>query len=159
MPKGSLGHPEEEGTVSQGTQDPEPSNQGTWLCSQWDSCPHHPDGRGLGLSFTTWASSTYQRSLWGKGQQQATRSGCGATRFQLRWPAGSCRSSLWGRRKNTRSCRGSLPSAAATPGFPPPILGTLRPCGQPPPLPQAFLGTTGKKLPVALEPHLHSRWW
>lgn len=40
------------------------------------------------------ASRTYQRSLWGRGQQQATRSGYGATRFQPRWPVGSCRNSL-----------------------------------------------------------------
>lgn len=42
------------------------------------------------------ASSTYQRSLSGRGQQQAAQSGYGATRSQPRWPVGSCHNSLQG---------------------------------------------------------------
>ena len=52
--------------------------------------------KGQVLSLTFWASSTYQRSLWGRGQQQAARSGYGATRSQPRWPVGSCHNSLQG---------------------------------------------------------------
>lgn len=76
------------------------------------------------------ASRTYQRSLWGRGQQQATRSGYGATRFQPRWPVGSCRNSLPrstyshpGAADPLRLCLGSQPSIsiprpATRPGLP-----------------------------------------
>lgn len=52
---------------------------------------------------------TYQRSLWGKEQQQAAQSGFGATRSQPRWPGGSCRNSLQG---STESPRSSCPPTA-----------------------------------------------
>lgn len=81
------------------------------------------------------AFSTYQRSLWGRGQQQAARSGYGATRSPPRWPVGSCRNSLRGSTHVTREQISpaalprlrSPPSAGLSPGSAPGLPGTPAP--------------------------------
>lgn len=142
IPLGTLGS---RGTTIQGRMGPGVSR--TWKPERGSRDlqpgafhPHPTDERlsppyhilGLG------AFSTYQRSLWGRGQQQAARSGYGATRSLPRWPVGSCRNSLRG---STHGHREQI-SPAALPGLPSPPSAGLSP-GSAPGLP----GTPGPGTP------------
>ena len=117
----------------------EPRKHGTWNpldleARSWGGlqpgAPHpHSTDKGQVLCFMFWASSTYRRSLWDRGQQQAAQSGYGATRSQPRWPSGSCRNSLQGSAPSLRSS--CPPTAMAGLPSPPKAASGLQPIPAP----------------------------